>query len=949
VTSHVCDFSFLVLLEILWSQTLAIVSSYPHELFLQGINLELRVRLLTPQCLQMTFSNFKLNVKVHAILSAARCAAIYPVAAQLPQIPPAFCICVLETRSTIATRVPLCMDCMASGSRSDGGFSSLGDLRLLRRRTTGLTTGRPGPLAVFKLDQLVEVARAAAALVVFALNGGDKGRGEGRTRKVVLLVLAAVACSANAQQLSTLAVGGFHTCALASPGGTAWCWGWNNEGQLGVGSTTQSLSPVAVSGGRSYSTIAAGSSHTCALASPGGAAWCWGNGLDGQLGDNSFNSQVTPIAVRGGRNFSSIAAGGRHTCALASPGGAAWCWGDNSYGQLGDGSSATNRYTPVATSGGQLYSAIAAGDSHTCALASPGGDAWCWGYNYVGQLGDGSGSNRRIPVAVSGGRSYSAIATGEDHTCALASPGGVPWCWGWNYNGQLDGAFNSGSRRNYSAIAAGQLHTCALAFLGSAAWCWGANVYGQAGDGNSGRNTGPVAVSGGQLYSAIAAGGSHTCALASPGGAAWCWGWNQYGQLGDGSTTLRSVPVAVSGGLTFLAISPSQTPSSTPSQTISATATPSQAPTSSQSHSLTPTPTPSQSVSRSQTQSGTGSQSLSPSQTQTRSQTLTPSVSGSPSPTGSPSQTLTLTPTQTQSMSASLTSSQSQTPSASHTDSPSQTQTRSQSLTATPTASPSQAATSTGSPTPSSTGTPSSSGTVTDSQTQTRSQSQTPSSTATPSQSTTSTGSATPSGTGSPSSSGTTTASSSSTPSQSPTPSTSRAPFQLTLRPLSGSSSRGSVVNTSTPLPLSDSAPFITAAMWLSRCPEGGQVQLSEARVVCRATNSLSTSASYFSAVGVLPTQAAEEAAAAVCDPASNAPVSLPGAAAAVSVGARFGTGRGGGRLDCEVVDGTSEGSGRRLAQVVSVARSTLHLSGWGSCLPTCANSLELFRGTRRR
>jgi alpha-tubulin suppressor-like RCC1 family protein len=332
-------------------------------------------------------------------------------------------------------------------------------------------------------------------------------------RDLMLLFLAVGAVSTNAQQLTALVAGESHTCALASPGGAAWCWGWNEWGQLGDGSGTDSPVPIAVSGGRSYSALAAGSLHTCALASPGGAAWCWGYNGEGQLGDGSGTDSPVPIVVSGGRSYSALAAGVSHTCALAFPGGAAWCWGTNENAQLGDGThSDTLRLEPVAVSGGQSYSAIAAGTYHTCALASPGGAAWCWGQNYFGQLGDGSGTDTvsLVPIAVSGGRSYSALGAGSSHSCALASTTGI-------------------------------------------LWCWGGNEYGQIGAGGSGTDIfEPVAVSSGRSYSDHGVGGSHTCALASPGGAAWCWGYNGEGQIGDGTSGENKVyPVAVSTGLNF--------------------------------------------------------------------------------------------------------------------------------------------------------------------------------------------------------------------------------------------------------------------------------------------------------------------------------------------------------------------------------------------------------------
>ncbi|MCX5985064.1 MAG: hypothetical protein NTX54_00895 [Chloroflexi bacterium] len=305
-------------------------------------------------------------------------------------------------------------------------------------------------------------------------------------------------------------------------GGTAYCWGYNGNGQLGDGTNgTDRTAPVAVSGGLSFTALVAGGSHTCGLVS-GGTAYCWGWNGYGQLGDgtggiNSAN-RTAPVAVGGGRTFMALVAGGYHTCGLVS-GGTAYCWGSNEKGQVGDGTSGSpsqywsaDRTSPVAVTGGRAYTALVAGGTHTCGLATSG-TAYCWGYNSNGQLGDGtsgstsnpSSADRSAPVAVSGGLTYVGLVAGGSYTCGLVS--------------------------------------------GGTAYCWGDNGAGQLGDGSATDRTAPVpapvAVSGGRNFTALAAGGQHTCGLVS-GGTAYCWGGNSEGQLGDGSQTDRTAPVAVS-------------------------------------------------------------------------------------------------------------------------------------------------------------------------------------------------------------------------------------------------------------------------------------------------------------------------------------------------------------------------------------------------------------------
>jgi len=365
--------------------------------------------------------------------------------------------------------------------------------------------------------------------------------------------------------VNAVSAGSEHTCAITSTG-TAYCWGSNSSGQLGTGPQTCYIActtPVPVSGGLNLSLIVLGIGHSCGLTSAG-AAYCWGAGGNGELGDSSTTSSSSPVTVAGGLTFGALALGW-HSCGLSNA-GAAYCWGNNLYGVLGNDSLAVIT-TPVPVSGGQSYSTIAAGHYHTCALTATGA-AYCWGDDSFGMLGNGTYSMViSTPVAVVGGLSFSAIALGGSHSCGLISSGAA-YCWGANSSGQLGDGTTTGPQLcpvqgqttiacsatpvavsggvSFSVIDAGTGHTCGLTGTG-VAYCWGDNSSGQLGNGSTTPSSSPVLVSGGLKFSSIALGWGHTCGLTTAG-AVYCWGSNSYGQLGNGNYPYSaSVPVLVVG------------------------------------------------------------------------------------------------------------------------------------------------------------------------------------------------------------------------------------------------------------------------------------------------------------------------------------------------------------------------------------------------------------------
>jgi len=450
---------------------------------------------------------------------------------------------------------------LAAGHGHTCGITSVGGVKCWGDNDEGqlgdaTTTQRLTPVDVSGLTSgVTAIAAGGHHTCALTSGGGVKCWGEGPVGDGTAAAnrVTPVDVSGLTSGVTAIAAGFDHTCALTSGGGVK-CWGSNSQGQLGDGTTTTRLTPVDVSGLTSGGTaIAAGFYHTCAVISGGGVK-CWGDNLYGQLGDGTTTQRLTAVDVSGlTSGGTAIAAGFNHTCAVISGGGVK-CWGYNFYGQLGDGTT-TKRLAPVDVSGlTSGVTALAAGSYHTCTLTSAEG-VKCWGSNEYGQLGDGSSIRRATPVDVGSLTSEgTAIAAGAKHTCALTSSGGVK-CWGYNGLGQLgDGTRThrltpvdvSGLTSGGTAIAAGFYHSCALT-SGGGVKCWGYNVHGQLGDGTTTSRVTPVDVSGlTSGVTALAAGAYHTCALTSSGGVK-CWGYNAYGGLGDGSTTQRLTPMDVSG------------------------------------------------------------------------------------------------------------------------------------------------------------------------------------------------------------------------------------------------------------------------------------------------------------------------------------------------------------------------------------------------------------------
>jgi len=241
---------------------------------------------------------------------------------------------------------------------------------------------------------------------------------------------------------ASVSAGLLHTCGVTVTN-HMYCWGWNRDGEIGDGSTTDRVYAMAVSDVLTFSTIGAGGGHSCA-ATPAGFPYCWGLNLTGQVGDGSTTSRSIPVGVAGALSLFRVATGGTFTCGLGTADSAAYCWGWGPYGQLGSPPTETCPTStgsepctsmPLAVLGGLRFISVSAGARHTCAVAADS-TAYCWGGNDAGQLGNGSGSNAEQPVAVMGSIKFAAVTVGFSHSCGWTKTGDA-YCWGDNAWGQI--------------------------------------------------------------------------------------------------------------------------------------------------------------------------------------------------------------------------------------------------------------------------------------------------------------------------------------------------------------------------------------------------------------------------------------------------------------------------------------------------------------------------------
>ncbi len=343
---------------------------------------------------------------------------------------------------------------------------------------------------------------------------------------------------------TAVTAGGQSSCATHNDG-TLWCWGRNNFGQLGDGTTTPRPTPAPVGTFVDWKQVSASGSTTCGVRADS-TLWCWGLNNFGQVGVAGA-SRSTPVQVGTNATWTSVSTSWFHTCATRSN-GSLWCWGANRHGELGLGG--INRgYTLPHKVASNTWASVTAGGFHTCATRTDG-TAWCWGQSIFGQLGNANPAIQPNPVQVGLLTDWKQLSASWAHTCGLSTAGQLR-CWGFNSSGQVgDGTLTTqlapvpvASDRTWTSISTAESSTCAIDAAGGA-WCWGANHYGQLGNGQTTTSLVPSPVPSDLPWVSLTAGWWHGCGVRQ-GGEAVCWGNNEWGQLGDATLVDAPLPKEV--------------------------------------------------------------------------------------------------------------------------------------------------------------------------------------------------------------------------------------------------------------------------------------------------------------------------------------------------------------------------------------------------------------------
>lgn len=379
-----------------------------------------------------------------------------------------------------------------------------------------------------------------------------------KSRLIILLIsalmtfgLTAISPAHAADKYVEIGTGFAHSCGLTSVG-DVYCWGNNEVGQLGRGTTgNPEFLPLKVPGLSNVISISVGMTHTCAIVKSKNV-YCWGQNGNGKLGTGDLEQRNSPTLVKNIDNVKQISANRIATCAVVES-GAAYCWGDNQAGQLGIGAD-EKAIVPTQVKNLSQVKQISISYMHACAVAGDG-DLYCWGSNEYLEYGMAGQKSSATPVLVTGIPRVSKVSVGAGHTC-VKTVDGVPYCWGYGERGQLGAGSSPKSAlpaqvsnlKEIIDISAGRFHTCALTKSRTLV-CWGASDTGQLGYGKLVDTNVPVDVlnlTNVQSLGVISAYASHSCAIVSTGNFT-CWGLGTNGQLGNGTNVNSSSPSSASG------------------------------------------------------------------------------------------------------------------------------------------------------------------------------------------------------------------------------------------------------------------------------------------------------------------------------------------------------------------------------------------------------------------